>query len=721
MSRNAFYIVALGVVLTSACKDNNRITAPYPGTLEIDVASGNEQYALPGAFMHDPLRVVVMHEGTKAPAAGVQVTWQSVDRPGAQLVPDKQMTGPDGVSTIRVQLGPDTGTYTLEATFKGLRGAAARFTLRATYAPEISDISPMEVEPGQTVTIRGARFSERTRENVVYFAGLRAEVTYSTTSELRVVVPRCMTTRRASVRVALGSLSSDSVEVNVRGSSEDVAALGVGESLHFIGGSPATCVRLPAEPRGAQYLVIAQNVSKTVTPPFTVEFAGLFGSSTPLASRALGLPQQPSIGAAEAAEAKLRRREQQLLERGRTIASQWARLARTQPPVPEVGDQRDFGVPDSLEIIRQVSAVLRVVTRHALIYEDRNAPTGGLSSADFAELARLFDDAIYPTDVDVFGDPSDIDGNGRVIILLSPIVNSWTPANAHGYIAGFFYSCDLQVDEMMCPGGNAEILYGIVPDAEGMHGMKHTREQVAQGLPAVFAHELQHMIHFNRRVLSANQPKEDTWLQEALAHSAEDVVASVLDGRGENTRAAEMRQKNYVRAALYLDNPGAFSIVDNRAYLEQRGGAWLLLKFLTEQYGRQVLRALEDGNGQGVGTITTSVSRPWDVLLNDWAIALYAASLPESERSVFNHHQRYEAFDLSAAMSTVVKGGYPLKLGSFSFADFALSASLQSSGSTYMVISTGPEARSLNLSTSGAGGLAFPGGTQFQLTVLRTR
>ena len=44
--------------------------------------------------------------------------------------------------------------------------------------------------------------------------------------------------------------------------------------------------------------------------------------------------------------------------------------------------------------------------------------TGGFNAADFTALATSFDDPIYDADVAAFGEPSDMDGNGKVLAVL---------------------------------------------------------------------------------------------------------------------------------------------------------------------------------------------------------------------------------------------------------------------------------------------------------------
>jgi hypothetical protein len=65
-----------------------------------------------------------------------------------------------------------------------------------------------------------------------------------------------------------------------------------------------------------------------------------------------------------------------------------------------------------------------------------------LTTADYEHFGALFDDPVYNTDTSVFGAVSDIDNNGRVIIVLTPAVNRLTPKGTGSFIGGYFYACD---------------------------------------------------------------------------------------------------------------------------------------------------------------------------------------------------------------------------------------------------------------------------------------
>ena len=73
--------------------------------------------------------------------------------------------------------------------------------------------------------------------------------------------------------------------------------------------------------------------------------------------------------------------------------------------------------PTTAAIIRSgVVAVLR-------------APTAdGFANGDLSGIGNLFDQTLFPIDINAFGQPSDIDQNGRMIMLMTPVVNALVTA-----------------------------------------------------------------------------------------------------------------------------------------------------------------------------------------------------------------------------------------------------------------------------------------------------
>src|SRR4029077_3237179 len=174
------------------------------------------------------------------------------------------------------------------------------------------------------------------------------------------------------------------------------------------------------------------------------------------------------------------------------------------PTPPVVGDIRSFAVCNSLDCstFKTVSARARAVGAHVAIYIDTLAPAGGLDSSHLATLRQVFDTLLYPLDTATFGAVSDLDANGVVIALMTPVVNALVTKTAcgSGFIAGFFYPGDLDLSAPASRSNHGEIFYSIVADPTGTLSCAHTSGEVDSITPGTFVHEFQHMINYAQHV-----------------------------------------------------------------------------------------------------------------------------------------------------------------------------------------------------------------------------
>ena len=177
---------------------------------------------------------------------------------------------------------------------------------------------------------------------------------------------------------------------------------------------------------------------------------------------------------------------------------------------------------------------------------------GGRAGADVGRFGRVCADPILPVDVGVFGDPADIDGNGRIILLFTPRVNRLSPRGSDGFVAGFFFGLDLMPE--LNNSNAAEVFYVMVPDPSGRFGAARSLAVVLNTVPSILAHELQHMIHYNQRILLRGAERSEAlWLSEGLAQMAEELVGDELRRRGAPLAADQYQKGNGQRAGRLLE------------------------------------------------------------------------------------------------------------------------------------------------------------------------
>lgn len=292
-----------------------------------------------------------------------------------------------------------------------------------------------------------------------------------------------------------------------------------------------------------------------------------------------------------------------------------------------------------------VQADLRYSGARTLLYVDTETPDANLTQSDIDNLGRAFDERVYAGNRAAFGDESDINGDGKVTILMSPGVNRLTPAGTaqtSGYIAGYFLPNDLVPDLVPTGATNArEIFYTVVPDPTGAYGNVLDRTRVLPVIEGVLAHEFLHMILFNYRVLVygsgySNAYMEDVWLNEGLAHIAEDVNGYTAS--------------NVARANLFLADPGNTTLIYGGDGLEERGAAFLFLRLLGDRFGESIFRDLVQSRRIGTANVTAAAGTYFVELFADWAAALWL-----SDRGVTDDPRfEYTSFDLQAVFADLL-------------------------------------------------------------------
>lgn len=543
----------------------------------------------------------------------------------------------------------------------------------------ISSIAPGTAGFGDTIVVTGSGFNEDPLSNRIVFSPGR----FSDAGARRVVVPVSGSSTELRGIVPDGSFA-DKVRV------EDIEPLGghlpygvdppavasnslpfsarlrpgdVGKS--FFSGTEYS-LSLTAGASDEDYVVVLFN---SAVPPanywtYLYSIAGNVRSPLPAASRpasstsgrpvkAATLERAQAAGCGERARTFERRKYEDirsLLEKsgaGSNVAVPARRAfepaisgGRTAPqtvdfkvlvdPYESTGDPSNFTT---------VTAELKYTGAHTLLYVDVETPGTCLSDPEAANLGQIFDVSLYGTDRSSFGNESDINGDGKVAVLLSPVVNEMTPpgtASTTGYIAGYFLPNDLLPDYLDSRITNGmEIFYSIVPDPMGLYGNVFEKARALEVIEGVLAHEFLHMILFNYRVLIYGGGYnlaywEEIWLQEGLAHIAED-----LNGHTES---------NVARANLYLADPGNVTLIYGGDELEERGASFLFLRYLGDRFGGAIFKSLVQTRLLGTANVEAATGMVFKEAFADWAAACRLSGRGITDDVRFN----YSSLDLQA-------------------------------------------------------------------------
>ena len=399
----------------------------------------------------------------------------------------------------------------------------------------------------------------------------------------------------------------------------------------------------------ARYLVVPQYPVQGSTPDSTPFRLTAGGGAMAVAPSFVDQEAQPTLQGAF--DLRLRRIEATL------PADQQLSTGPLRASAAAPDSVRSFYVLGSLEnnCFVQTQARLKYTGARVYVYEDTGLPSG-FTASEYAKFGTLFDDVLYPIDTAAFGFPSDVDGNGHIIVLLSQKINqltSRTDCQASGaYVAGYFFGYDLTNGA----GSNrSEIFYSVAPDSTAQFSCAHRKSQVETQTPTTFIHEFQHMISYNQHVLVRKGASEVTWLNEGLSHIAEELGSKYYEtkypapsGRTVATQLFPDSSQGFINPDLrnayyYLLAPRHKSVTTFAALgtLEERGGAWLFLRWLGDQKGDQVYKQLVETSKRGTDNVATVTGEPFPALFGDFGIATYADSIEGVPRTAVPVRYRF--------------------------------------------------------------------------------
>jgi hypothetical protein len=497
----------------------------------------------------------------------------------------------------------------------------------------------------------------------------------------------------------------------------DIGTMNVGDVRVFAPPDIPNGIDLPSTSTARDYVIIVGNTNPTIdaVANFVVRAdRSPSGTSDIAASAALNTGLNRAILAVNAAnhpqqafDARVRAFERRnLVLRSRSAPFAATRFSQSRSvqaaSVPAVGDVLNVDVPDgsSKDLCAnyfQTEAVVASVSRRAILAVDTldGPPTLLFPQTVLDSITQEFDNNTFVTDSSYFGNPTDIDGNGRVILLFTGEVNKLTPPNSTtGFVSGFFFAGDYfpktgPAGQSCAESNNAEIMYLLAPDPTGKYGNVRSASSVRQGTRGTIPHELEHMINAGNRFFNpAASAFEDNWLDESLAHIAEEAVGRVSRGFGDLqtlTFAAMLPPgnqaarddfnafffENFARLAFWMARPDTSSGISSNSdqNLSSSGADWAIGRYAADNYSngdvRAFTRKLAAGPNNGINNFTTVAGAPLDTIMAGWLVSMYADHFGIAGLNAKYQYRSYNFRDIMppVAGSVLSNGGnYPLQV-----------------------------------------------------------
>ena len=546
------------------------VTGKSPGTATITATSEGRTGSAPITVLTDVATVVVSpnpavvistlsvqltataHGADGLPLTGKTFTWTTADVLTATVDGDGQLTG------------GTPGATTVSAASEGIEGEAAVDVL--TPPPVlVASVNPNPLIEGEPASITGVGFSANVGENTVTLDGVAAVVTQATSTALNIVVPAfdCLPKRSVGVQVTVAAEPSNVSNTTV--SPAILVLMAVGDQV-ILEDPSGFCMQFDESAGAERYIFGVQSVSEVAATLTSVRVSSTIPGAAPVSPQ---LPQPAlltsSVGTS-LSTSDLRRLERwtqhaaaegAFLDRSNSVLNPllasggYPTLApsRTAPALIP-GDVMEGTVlslrfpgfdTDICADFIDLPVIVRKVSTRAIIVEDTDNPAGGFVAADFDALAADFDGTIYDVDVDFFGEPSDMDANDRIVIVVTKEVNKLTTSSPLAFVNGG----DLfPATATGCLASNeGEFYYTRAPDPSGIYAADtYLLQDAKDDGRLLLAHEFTHIIQSSRR-MAAGGSFMTSFMAEGGATAAQEFVGFEYESR--------MDGQNYGGDAIY--------------------------------------------------------------------------------------------------------------------------------------------------------------------------
>jgi hypothetical protein len=258
----------------------------------------------------------------------------------------------------------------------------------------------------------------------------------------------------------------------------------------------------------------------------------------------------------------------------------------------------------------------------------------GFDNCDLQTIADIVDLNIVVNLRAQLGNESDLNGDGAIIVLITPVLNSISLTAAddnywHSVVESY---ADPEVDlndydPELNPGSDeAEIIYMAAPDPSGYFNYLNpvgVDAYTSVTLSGLIARNLASLISYNFKVLQYSGSKETQWLDQALGAIAADLTgfgATYFDDVWDYLDAPHLAGLTVGESSAGKD--GGTSDDGTNTLTASLGAQYLFMRWLVDNYGESVLADIVQTDALGATAVETATGEEFADLVMEWQLAL---------------------------------------------------------------------------------------------------
>lgn len=263
-------------------------------------------------------------------------------------------------------------------------------------------------------------------------------------------------------------------------------------------------------------------------------------------------------------------------------------MSGAKPPIstkadpPQEGDTISLTISSGSGYVDIDCEVMSVTDELVIVFDRTTVADLDVDAEILDEVAQNFSEVVLPRERIYFGQESDVNDDGHVTMLFSPLVYTGS-----GGATAYVYPCDLLEDGTSgCPSSNEqELIYMSPPD------LLTSYMGTADAITETLAHEFQHAIYFYRKFMLNDDVSTDesAYITEGMSAMAQDL--SGFQAGNLYVAGAAIDGVDDVCMASVLDYPAGYNDEYDGIY---RGAAYLFLRYIFDQLGGDTI----DGSGE---------------------------------------------------------------------------------------------------------------------------